>query len=157
MAPTCRPFHTDAENYVWPNTDTPWHICRIPRIYSCQYGHVLIVDMNRLQFAGIHAAVRQTPSAQIRNHITGLRTFVAGDIDDLDDVRILPAAADSQPYTFSDYRPILIDTASLRRLVFRNDLAGNLIKFREHIVALPCLNRHLAENVIFNFLHLIIE
>src|SRR5699024_5576936 len=52
-------------------------------------GMVLIVNVDRLELTGIHARVIETAAAQVGYHVTGFRTLVTGDIDDLNHVGIL--------------------------------------------------------------------
>ena len=120
-------------------------------------GMVLIVNVDRLELTGIHARVIETAAAQVGYHVTGFRTLVTGDIDDLNHVGILSASSDSQPYPFSHDRSVFVYAAALRRFVLWYNFAGDLVEFGKYVVPLPGLNRYFAKNIILDFLHFVIK
>ncbi len=118
--------------------------------------HMVLVEIERLFLTHIVAAVRQTAAAGLGDFIAAHGTFVAGDVDDLDDVGIVLVAAHRQLDALAHDGALLIDTAAHRRFFSGHDDLRNVEQiFRQR--AIPRLTGHLPQNLIFEMLNLCVE
>ena len=106
--------------------------------------------------AHILAAVRQAPAAGVCHFIAAHRALVAGDVDDLDHVGVVGAAAHGQFDALGQDGALLVYAAAHGGLLARHNDLGNIQHvFQQRI--LPRLPRHLAQHLIFEVLYLGIE
>ena len=116
-----------------------------------------MIKRNRTALTNIFTTMRQTSTAEIRNHMSRFRTFITGDIDDLDDlIGIFGNAIDSDLNTLGQNGALLINTAAHCRFLAGNELCGNVHNVLEKLI-IPCKTGYLAQYFIFKVLDLSIE
>ena len=118
--------------------------------------HVVLIERNRAEPAGILAPVCQTSAAGIGHLVAAHRAFVAGNIDDLNDIRIAPVSAHCDFHTLGKNGALLIDTAPHGRNFPRHNGLRN-IDCGLCQASCPCLPRHFSEHLVFQMLNLCIK
>ena len=89
-------------------------------------GALVLVEADGTALADVLAAVCDTAAAGLGDSIAAHRAFVAGDVDDLDDVGVLLVAAERHADAFADDGALLVNAAAHRRLRSLDDHLGNL-------------------------------
>lgn len=84
------------------------------------------------------------------------RALVAGNVDDLDDVRIILVAAERELNTLLKYRAFLVDAATHARLGTGDDFLGNIGVNARHIAVVGAFD-YLFEYFVFQFLYFCVE
>lgn len=117
---------------------------------------MVFVEGQRALLANVLATVGETASAGVCDLVSADGTFIASDLDYLDDVGILSVAADGKLDTLAEDRALLVYAATHRRLVSGNDGLGNVdAVLKEGIV--PGKASNLAEYLIFQMLNFCIK
>ena len=78
-------------------------------------GNVVLIEAYGPEFAHVLASVSQTAAAGVGNLVSAHRTFVAGDVDNFDYVRVFLVAAHGDFYPFDNDCAFLINAATHRR------------------------------------------
>ena len=117
---------------------------------------LVLVKGQRVEFANILAAVGKAAAAGFRDFIAADGTFIAGNFNNLNHVRIRAVAPDSCLDALRNYCAILVYAAARRRLVIGNDSFRNIVNILKQR-SVPCFARNLAQNLIFCVLYLGIE
>ena len=99
---------------------------------------------------GLHAAVRQTAAAGVADGVPVYRTFVTGDVNDLNDA-VSAVAAQRCVHALADDGAFLINAAAHGRLSARNNLKRDRIIYIFHFFVQRVL-RHCTKYLILYFL-----
>lgn len=117
---------------------------------------MVVVKRYRAALADILTAVCQTPAAGIGNLESGGGAFIAGNVDNLNNIAACSFAADRNMDPFAQYCALLINTAAHCRRFSGNDLFGY---FRDIFgqSAVPCASGNFTQDLVFKVLYLGIE
>ena len=128
------------------------YFCTLTAFYTLALVNMslaFIIKSNRIQLTYILASVSNAPTTEICNCMTCLRTFIAGDVNNLNHIRILRTAAQCHLDSLSNDCSVLVYTAAHRRLVFFYNLFCNFVKHSKRFIAMPCLICNFHQNCIF--------
>ena len=117
--------------------------------------HVLVKG-NRVARADVLAAMGQTATAGVRDHIAAGGALVAGDVDDVDDIWVVLRAAHGQLHALGQNGALFIYAAAHGGRLARNDFLGNIGNGFQQVVV-PGVARHAAQNLVFQVLNFGIE
>ena len=106
--------------------------------------------------AGVHAPVGDAATAGFGDPNAGHRTFVTGDIDDLDHIVVFRIAAHGHAQAFFHDGPLLVDAAAHGGLRAGNQPGGAAQKPPGQIV-FPGQSGHFLESLVFQLLYLCIK
>ena len=118
--------------------------------------HVIVVEAQSAEFTNVLSTVRKAAATGVGYLKAAYGTFVAGDVDDLDNVWVILVAAYGELYALTEYCPFLVNAASHSRLFSGDQLRGDIHKIIQKLI-LPSEARDLAENLIFKILNLSIK
>ena len=117
----------------------------------------LFVDnRNRASRADVLTTMNDAASARGGDENAVNRALVAGNVDDLDDVRIILVAAERELNTLLKYRAFLVDAATHARLGTGDDFLGNIGVNARHIAVVGAFD-YLFEYFVFQFLYFCVE
>ncbi|CDC60546.1 unknown [Clostridium sp. CAG:448] len=115
--------------------------------------HMVLIKHDGAEFTHVLATVRQASAAGVCHFIPADRAFVAGNIDDLNHIRVVLVAAHCDLHTLGKNCAFLIDAAPHGRRLAGDDGLGNVNGgFRQAIC--PCLSGNLPQNLVFQVLYL---
>ena len=106
--------------------------------------------------AYIHAAVCQAAPAGICYFKAAHGAFIAGHVDDLDNIGIIPVAAGGHAHPFGQNSPFLIDAAVRSLTAIGGNALGNIRRVIQKGVG-PGLPGHLPQHQILGVLDIGIE
>ena len=107
-----------------------------------------MVEGDGSELSYVLATVSKTTAAGVGHLIAADRTFVAGDLDDLDHVRVVLVSAHSELHALSEDSALLVYAAPGGRLLARRDRLRNIENVLEKLVA-PGESRDLSQDLVF--------
>ena len=160
--------HTDGVKFTGPlagafkvGNGGIWANCRAPSAFHAftlvNMRHLFIIKINRSRLTCVRAPMGNTSPTEIRNRMPCFRTFITGDINNLNDIRIIfiSTQRDFNPFCYN--RSVLINTTAHGRLAFFHNFIGDLIEHRKGIIPQPSLISHFHQNFVLQFLHICIK
>ena len=119
-------------------------------------GNVVLIEAYCPEFAHVLASVSQTAAAGVGNLVSAHRTFVAGDVDNFDYVRVFLVAAHGDFYPFDNDCAFLINAATHRRDFARDDDFRNVRNGFQKLV-LPSGPCDLSQDLVLQMLNFRVE
>ena len=119
-------------------------------------GHVITVKGQRTELAHVLATVSQTTAASVGDLVAAYGTFVAGDVDDLNDVGIFLVSTHGQLNALAQNGALLVHTATHGGLFTGRELLGNIHHILHELV-FPGKASNLSQHLIFQMLDFCIE
>ena len=113
---------------------------------------LFFVEPNRIARANVLAAMGDASPAGIRDYVAADRTFITGNIDDLDDIGVVFVTAHRELDTLRQDRPFFIYATAHGRFRAGRDLFGNITDAVKQTV-LKRRTRNLAQNFVFDQLN----
>ena len=98
----------------------------------------------------------KTSSASVRDFISANGALIAGNINNLDNVRIILVSAHRKVYALLENGSFLINAATHCRSFSRNDYFRDIVKVFVQSV-FPCLSGNLSQNLVFQMLYLCVK
>ena len=114
------------------------------------------IETDRSETADIFAPVSQTSSASVCDLIPSDGTFVTGNVNDFDDIRVVFISAHCEFDSFRQNCAFLVNTATHRRRFSGNDQFRNV---KQVIVksVFPRLSGDFSQYLVFKMLYLCVE
>ena len=113
---------------------------------------LFFIKPNRIARAHVLAAMGNTPAAGIRDYVAADRTFVTGNIDDLDDIGVVFVTAHRELDTLRQDRPFFIYAAAHGRFRAGRNLFRNITDAVKQTI-LKRRARNLTQDFVFNQLN----
>jgi hypothetical protein len=119
-------------------------------------GNVIVIEGDRASLTYVFTSVSQTAAAGIRDLIACGGTFIASDVDNLNDIGVILVAAHDHFYTFSEDSSFFVYAATHGGGLSGNDHLGDIQNFFEQSI-IPCASCDFAKHLIFQVLNFCVK